>query len=291
MILSMTGYGKGIVESKTYTIEAEIKSLNSRYFELSIRLPKNIAYKEYEIREKIKKRITRGKVFISISINSDATQSAKMNVSKDGLKETLSIIKEIKKQAKLKDKLTLERILTFRDLFIKNEENNVEDNFEDLEKALNLAIDDFDRMKKQEGIELEKDLRKRLALIKESVEKVENGNQESVKAYFDKLKIKAKELTEDLLDNPDRLNMELALLSEKYDVTEECVRLRSHLKLFEDALDNSVEPGRKLNFISQEINREANTINSKSVTSEISHLGITIKEELEKIREQIQNIE
>ncbi len=291
MILSMTGYGKGIVESGNYTIEAEIKSLNSRYFELSIRLPKAIAYKEFEIREKIKKRISRGKVFVSINMNTDPSQIGKILVNKEGLKETVTIIKEIKKQAKLKDKITLERILSLKDLFLKNEENGSEENFEYLEKALFLAIDDFDKMKKQEGKELEKDLRKRLKLIKDSVTEVENRNPEAIKAYFEKLKQKARDLTADLLDNPDRLNMELALLSEKYDVTEECVRLRSHIKLFEDALDNADEPGRKLNFISQEINREANTINSKSVTSEISHLGIMIKEELEKIREQIQNIE
>ena len=291
MILSMTGYGKGIVETPSYTIEAEIKSLNSRYFELSIRVPRNLAHKEFEIREKIRKRISRGKVFFSVNLNSDYQQNGKMQLNKEGLKDTLAVLKEIKKETKLKDAITLERVLSLKDLFLKNEENGNEDNFEMVEKALNLAIDDFEKMKKKEGAELEKDLRKRLALIGNAVTEVENRNPEAVKAYFDKLKQKAKDLTADLLDNPDRLNTELALLSEKYDVTEECVRLRSHIKLFEDALDNAAEPGRKLNFISQEINREANTINSKSVSSDISHLGILIKEELEKIREQIQNIE
>ena len=291
MILSMTGYGKGIVETPSYTIEAEIKSLNSRYFELSIRVPRNLAHKEFEIREKIRKRISRGKVFFSVNLNSDYQQNGKMQLNKEGLKDTLAVLKEIKKETKLKDAITLERVLSLKDLFLKNEENGNEDNFEMVEKALNLAIDDFEKMKKKEGAELEKDLRKRLVLIGNAVTEVENRNPEAVKAYFDKLKQKAKDLTADLLDNPDRLNTELALLSEKYDVTEECVRLRSHIKLFEDALDNAAEPGRKLNFISQEINREANTINSKSVSSDISHLGILIKEELEKIREQIQNIE
>jgi len=287
----MTGYGKSVVESGNFSIEAEIKSLNSRYFELSIRLPRSIAYREFEIREKIKKRISRGKVFFSINMNSDSSQLSKIQLNKDGLKDALTVLKEIKKQTKSREKISLERILSLKELFLKNEENGVEDNFEDIEKALNLAIDEFEKMKRQEGKELEKDLRKRLALIKDAVTEIENKNPQSINAYFEKLKLKAGELTADLLDNPDRLNMELALLSEKYDVTEECVRLRSHLKLFEDAIDNSDEPGRKLNFISQEINREANTINSKSVASEISHLGIHIKEELEKIREQIQNIE
>lgn len=291
MILSMTGYGKGIVESGNYTIEAEIKSLNSRYFELSIRLPRSIAYREFEIREKIRKRINRGKVFFTVNINSDASQANKIQLSKEGLKETLAVIKEIKKQTRIKDKVSLDRVLQLKEMFLKNEENGNEDYFELVEKALNTAIDEFEKMKKQEGKELEKDLRKRLELIKNAVSEVENRNPDAIKAYFDKLKLRAKELTTDLIDNPDRLNMELALLSEKYDVTEECVRLRSHLKLFEDAMNNSDDAGRKLNFISQEINREANTINSKSVSSEISHLGIQIKEELEKIREQIQNIE
>ena len=246
MILSMTGYGKGIVESGNYTIEAEIKSLNSRYFELSIRLPRNIAYREFEIREKIRKRINRGKVFFTVNINSDSSQSGRIQLSKDGLKETIAVIKEIKKQAKIKDKVSLDRILELKEMFLKNEENGNEDYFELVEKALNTAIDEFEKMKKQEGKELEKDLRKRLDLIKSAVTEVENRNPEAIRAYFDKLKMRAKELTSDLIDNPDRLNMELALLSEKYDVTEECVRLRSHLKLFEDAMNNSDDAGRKI---------------------------------------------
>ena len=146
-------------------------------------------------------------------------------------------------------------------------------------------------MRDAEGTELEKDLRKRIELIEAALTKIENRSQQSVKEYFDKVVERAKSLVSEFTNNQDRLNMELALLAERSDVTEESVRLRSHVKMFLETLQKSEDAGRRLNFILQEMNREANTINSKSVSSEISHNGIIIKEEIEKIREQIQNIE
>jgi uncharacterized protein (TIGR00255 family) len=123
------------------------------------------------------------------------------------------------------------------------------------------------------------------------VDKIEELNKISVEEHFSKIKNRASQLYDEFIDNPDRMNTELALLSERYDVTEECVRLRSHNKMFLQSLKNSGEVGRKLNFISQEMNREINTINSKTISTEISQIGISVKEELEKIREQLQNIE
>jgi uncharacterized protein (TIGR00255 family) len=160
-----------------------------------------------------------------------------------------------------------------------------------VEKAIDAAVDSMNNMRETEGKELEKDVRKRLGMIEDSLNKIEGQKEDDLKTYFQKLKERASQLVVDLAENEQRLMMELALLAERYDVTEECVRLRSHIKMFNDTLDKSEDVGRKLNFILQEMNREANTINSKSVSSEISHAGISIKEEIEKIREQIQNIE
>jgi uncharacterized protein (TIGR00255 family) len=146
-------------------------------------------------------------------------------------------------------------------------------------------------MKKEEGSELDKDLRKRLKIIEEKITKIESEARNSVEEYFQKLKEKARQLFQDLDMYKDRLEMELALLAERAEITEECVRLRSHLKFFEQSLKTDEEPGRKLNFLCQEMNRESNTISSKTISTIITHETVLIKEEIEKIREQIQNIE
>ncbi len=146
-------------------------------------------------------------------------------------------------------------------------------------------------MRVEEGKQLVADLENIVNLIDKTVDEISEYAKNSVDEYFQKLKERAKELIEKFEDYDDRLKMELALLSEKYDVTEELVRLKSHISQFRQTLDRNVEVGKKLNFVVQEMNREANTINNKSVSLEISNLGIRIKEELEKIREQIQNIE
>ena len=169
--------------------------------------------------------------------------------------------------------------------------NKASEEFGLVVEAIDSAIDNLNTMREAEGRELEKDLWKRVQIIEDALNKIENVSDESVKTYFEKIKEKAKQLVAELSNNHDRLNMELALIAERADVTEECVRLRSHIKMFIDTVAKSEDAGRKLNFIVQEMNREANTINSKSVSSEISHNGISIKEEIEKIREQIQNIE
>jgi uncharacterized protein (TIGR00255 family) len=146
-------------------------------------------------------------------------------------------------------------------------------------------------MKKKEGEELAKDLKKRIKNIENKLAEIENESQASVEEYYSKLKEKVKLLISNITDYSDRLELELAIIAEKAEITEECVRLRSHLKFFIDSLDNDDEPGRKLNFLCQEMNREANTISSKTVSTAITHNTVLIREEIEKIREQIQNIE
>ncbi len=291
MISSMTGYGKSMVHEGELTVEAEIKSLNSRYLDLSLRLPKFLYNKEFEIREKIKNRIKRGKIYLNISIRKGDFEARFNEVDSDAVKFTVKILKDIRKAAGLKDKLKLTDVLQFQNMFFLEDDKQAGEEMPLIEKAISLAVDDMNNMKAAEGKELEKDIRKRISLIEEAVKKIESIKEESIISYFEKFRDKAKQLVGDLVNNEQRLITELALISERYDVTEECVRLKSHLKMFIDTIDNSEDAGRRLNFILQEMNREANTINSKSVSSEISHTGIFIKEEIEKIREQIQNIE
>jgi len=291
MISSMTGYGKAIVQRDDITVEAELKTLNSRYLDLSLRIPKFLMNKEFEIREKVKNRIKRGKVYLAVSIRKGEVEEKFNEIDPAGVKYALSLLKDIKKYAKLKGNLKLSDVLLFQNMLFKDDYEQAGEEFEIVVEAIDSAVNELNKMREAEGKELEKDLRKRVQIIDSALSKIENASDESIKAYFEKIKEKAKQLVADLSNNQDRLNMELALIAERADVTEECVRLRSHIKMFLDTVSKSEDAGRKLNFIIQEMNREANTINSKSVSSEISHNGISIKEEIEKIREQIQNIE
>ncbi len=291
MISSMTGYGKGIVRKNDITIEAEIKSLNSRYLDLSLRLPKFLMNKEFEVREKVKNRVKRGKVYLNVSVRKGDLEERFNEVDPAAVKFAVKTIKEIKKAAKITDKLKLNDLMLFQNMLFKDDNEQASEEFGLVAEAIDLSIDNLNEMRAAEGSQLEKELRKRVQIIETALNKIENVSDESVKEYFEKIKEKANQLVADLSNNQERLNMELALIAERADVTEECVRLRSHIKMFLETIEKSDDAGRKLNFIVQEMNREANTINSKSVSSEISHSGISIKEEIEKIREQIQNIE
>lgn len=287
----MTGFGKGTAAIGNLVAEAEIKSFNSRFLDFSIRIPKKIANKEFDIRNLIKQKIKRGKLNLTVQIKREGVDEDFVSLSSDNLNNTLSLIRQIKDTAKIKDDITLTHLLSFQHTFLNEEENNSEDEFKVASEAIILAIEELQKMRLEEGHELAEDLRLRVSNIESTALKIEKYSRESVNEYFHKLRERAKQLTNDIVEYEDRLNAELALLAEKYDVTEEFVRLKSHIKLFIDTLNNSDEAGRRLNFITQEMNREVNTINSKTVSKEIAHFGIDLKEEIEKIREQIQNIE
>jgi uncharacterized protein (TIGR00255 family) len=291
MLSSMTGYGKGIIQKDDFTIEAEIKSLNSRYLDLSLRVPKFLLNKEFEIREKIKNRVKRGKVYLSVTVRKGELEEKFNEIDPAAVQVAVNILKDIKKSAKITDKIKLSDILLFQNMLFKDDSAQASEEFDLVVNSIDSAIDELNKMREAEGFELEKDLNKRIALIENSLNEIEKSSGESIRVYFEKIKEKAQQLVADFSNNNDRLNMELALLAERCDVTEECVRLRSHIKMFLNTMEKSDDAGRRLNFILQEMNREANTINSKSIASQISHYGIFIKEEIEKIREQIQNIE
>ena len=291
MVSSMTGYGKGIVESGEFSIEVEIKSLNNRFLDISFRLPKSLTNKEFELREIIKKKVKRGKIFLSINISKSGNNHKNSTYDIDSIQRSMEALKKIKAAVKIKGRITLEELIAFQNSNFADSLLDVDKDWELIEKSVILALNDLEAMRAKEGAELSKDLISRVQIIDETVKKIEAVSKDSIKDYFNKLKDRAQDLINEFKDFNDRLEMELALLAEKYDITEECVRLNSHIKMFLETLNSSDEAGRKLNFICQEMNREVNTINSKSISTEISHHGILIKEELEKIREQIQNIE
>lgn len=291
MLHSMTGFGKSVIQKNGFSVETEIKSINNRYLDLSLRLPKAFYQFELDIREQIKKRISRGKLYVTITAKHEGVDDQLSDIDSNGLAATVKLLEKIKTTAGIREDIKLEHVLNYQSYFMNDTENAKEEEYKLIVLSINEALDSLEEMRKKEGTELTIDFEKRIQIIEENIESIEKLSSVSVKEYFEKLKDRAVKLASDLIDNQDRLMQELAFLSEKYDVTEECVRLRSHIKMFRDAINLKESSGRRLNFISQEMNREANTINSKSVSAEISTFGISIKEELEKIREQIQNIE
>ncbi len=291
MIKSMTGFGKGIAKEGDVVVEAEIKTYNNRFQDIFIKLPKSVSDREFEVREKIRKSIKRGKISLSVYLKRENSDNKPLFLDKQGLETVKSILDELKQISGVDENISIENYLEFQNIILTDSAFDKEKEFELVNQAIEEAIQNLIAMREQEGAELKKDMIERVNNIAKTIDEIKSAERESVETYFEKLKERARQLFEDLNENPDRLNMELSLLAERYDITEECVRMKSHIKLFFDALEKEDEAGRKLNFILQEMNREANTINSKTISSEISHKGIFIKEELEKIREQIQNIE
>jgi len=287
----MTGYGKGSISKNKTSAEAEVKSVNSRFFEVSLKLPSILFPYDYEIREFIKTKVQRGKVSVVIHFKKDGVENGFVSIDEKKLLNHLSLIKKIKKAAGIKGEITLEHLLGSKEIFTSQDAELSKAEFEIVKSALNKALDKLVIMKKKEGAELSRDLSARIENIISNVSAIETEFRKSINEYHDKLKQRIQELTGNAEINEDRLNIELALIADRADITEECVRLRSHLKFFKETLKNEKEPGKKLNFLCQEMNRETNTISSKSISTSIIHSSILIKEEIEKIREQIQNIE
>jgi uncharacterized protein (TIGR00255 family) len=287
----MTGFGKGSAGNSRISAEVEVKSVNSRYLDISLKLSSALSSKEYEIRELIRSKVKRGKLAVIVQIKTSGLVEGETALDKEKLKNFISLLKEIKKTAKLTDKIKLEHLISNRELFLSENTSFTEIEFEFVKKALSDSLDQLIEMKKNEGKELARDLRKRIEIISDKIEAVQKESLASVTEYFEKLKEKMKLLVQDIIPYNDRLELELAVIAERAEITEECVRLKSHLKFFLDSIDKGEEPGRKMNFLCQEMNREANTISSKSISTDITHNIVFVKEEIEKIREQIQNIE
>lgn len=291
MLKSMTGFGKASAENERISVDIELKSVNSRFLDTFFRLPNFLSLREFELKDVIKNKIKRGKINITLQVNFKDPKDSPWGINTEKLNDFLLTIKNIKKQSNINEELRLNHLLSNKDLFSGNKIEISEEDFEFIKDALNKSINELDIMKINEGSELSKDLRKRTKEIETKVDEIKTNSRDSVEENHSLFKERIKKLIDDVNINEERLETELAILADKADITEECVRLKSHLKFFNDSLNTEESNGRRLNFLCQEINREANTIASKTLSSEISHKSIFIKEEIEKIREQIQNIE
>lgn len=293
MVISMTGFGRGEATENGITATVEIKSLNSRYLDMSIRLPQRLQDKELQIKEQVQNTVSRGKLNITVHVAESDTGSPDIAIDKEKVKGYSDILNEVRDLAGISEPVRLRDITQFNDVFINKEddEDTLQMKWDVARKAMDEALQALVKMRTQEGDQLKNDLIERIETIDKNVEIVREASVNRASDVRDKLRERISNLIEDDKIDEDRLEMEIAVLADKMDVTEEIVRLQSHLKFFLEAIDQPEPAGRRLNFLTQEINRELNTIGSKANDSDIGRNVVTSKEALEQIREQVQNVE
>ena len=292
MICSMTGYGAGEADLSGVRTAVELRSVNGRFCDITVRLPRTLGSLEGRVRALVQEHVTRGNVSVSIRCDEVDTGAPAMRVDVEAARRYCESLRQLKEQLGVPGDVTLEMVAACPGLLTpENEEVDPAESWNGIETAVAKALSAFTEMKRVEGKALETDLRNRIEVILAILGGIEDRAPERVSEVRERLNDRLSDLLEERQVDPQRVAMEITLFAERSDVTEECVRLRAHCDAFLEALTAEGSPGRRLNFLIQEMNREINTIGSKGNDTVISHSVIEAKEELEKVREQVQNIE
>lgn len=292
MIKSMTGYGKSEQTIDSLNVTVEIKSVNHRYFEFSARVPREYGFLEEKLKKYCNSLITRGKVECYVSVEDLEEREMEVNVNETLAAGYVKALKELSERFGLKDDISAVTLSRYPDVITLHKASEDEERIWNAVKTVaETAVSKFIEMRETEGSKLRGDILSRADYIIECVEFIEGRSPETVREYNEKLKQRMKELLGDATVDEQRLLNEAAIYADKIAVDEETVRLRSHISQLREFMNSSEAIGRKLDFLVQEINREANTIGSKAQDVDIAKKVIAIKAEVEKIREQVQNIE
>jgi len=292
MIKSMTGYGRGECQEEQKRIEAEIRSFNHRYLDVSLRLPRKLNPLEGQVRNLIKQRISRGRLEIAVQLDDSSVSEQKLEIDLSLAKDIHSALTSLQEYLHIPGEIRLETLTNFRDLFVRKEmEIDLEKEWTSLQTALENALTNLEQMRENEGLNLRNDFLARLKTVEDLANQIVAKAPLTLQGCRDRLAERVAELSGGVEIDPSRLAQEVAFLAERSDITEELVRIKSHLNQFRELLERPESLGRKMEFLLQEFNREANTIGSKANDASISHLTVEIKSELEKMREQIQNVE
>lgn len=293
MIKSMTAYGRGEYESGDTLFTAEIKSLNNRYRDIILRIPKNLQPLEKELKAIVGSRIKRGRVEVSIQTQNTGEETPyALELNVPLVNAYFKIFNQLGEQFGLDKKIQIESLCQMSDVILfRPQEADMEKVEPGFHEVLSQALDSLDTMRIKEGEAIEADFLKRLELLDRYVSEVEKRAPDLVEQYRSRLKDKICRMLEDVAIDESRLAQEAAFLAERSDITEEIVRIRSHLKQFHGYLSMDEALGRRLDFLIQEINREVNTLGTKASDPSISRVVVEMKAELEKLREQVQNVE
>ena len=292
MIKSMTGYGKSEQTIDSLNVTVEIKSVNHRYFEFSARVPREYGFLEEKLKKYCNSLITRGKVECYVSVEDLEEREMEVNVNETLAAGYVKALKELSERFGLKDDISAVTLSRYPDVITLHKASEDEERiWKAVKTVAETAVSKFIEMRETEGSKLRGDILSRADYIIECVEFIEGRSPETVREYNEKLKQRMKELLGDAAVDEQRLLNEAAIYADKIAVDEETVRLRSHISQLREFMNSSEAIGRKLDFLVQEINREANTIGSKAQDVDIAKKVIAIKAEVEKIREQVQNIE
>lgn len=289
---SMTALSTATLSEQGIRVMVEIRTVNGRYLEISCRLPKQLSHKEIELRELVRSAIGRGTVQVTIKTDSDAPLASALSLER--IEAYWQQLEKLRKKLKITTPLGIGDLLRIPDIFVTDDAallEVAEKEWKVVIKAVRAALASLDTMRKNEGKELAKDIRNRIKTIEERLDRIEERSMQRVPEERERLRARIAQLFESDEIDEQRLQLEILLLADKLDCSEEIVRLRSHIKFFIEALKSTEPIGRQLNFLLQEMHREINTIGSKANDAEISQLVVSVKEELERIREQVQNIE
>jgi len=287
---SMTGYGKSEVETKYGKLVVETRSENHRFLDIKFQLPDSTLSIENQLSETVKNSILRGKIRVTVSLESPKNNSSSINL--ELAKKTKKNIDLLKKELGIKEETRLEHFLMIREIFAGDTKQSLsKEEIAVIDKTVSEAIKKLDQSRSSEGRKLGKDIRQRLKTIEKLTVTIKSKRKDFIKNTSLKLQERIEKLLEDTKIDEERLYQETAYLAERSDITEELVRLKAHISKFRETCGKNGSIGKELDFLLQEMNREAGTISAKSKDAEISHCIIDLRSEMEKIREQVQNIE
>ncbi len=293
MISSMTGFGLGQVCSDGISLTVECKSVNNRYLDFSFRLPKILRQKELMLKEQVQSKVERGSFSLQVTVDADKTGQTEYAVDHDAAKGYKKLLEELREVAEIEEPVTIKDLMEFEAIFVSppQEKKTIDLIWHLTQQATDDALFQLNTMRRQEGKQLQQDLYDRIEHIEQMMKSIQEITKNRAEQVRQQLLERINNLMEETKLDEERLEMEVAILVDKIDITEEIVRLQSHIKFFKEALEAENTVGRRLKFLCQEMNREVNTMGSKSNHARISQLVVQSKESLEQIREQVLNIE
>lgn len=292
MLKSMTGFGRAKHEDNSREYIIDIKSVNNRYSDISIKMPRSISFLEEKVKQKVANAISRGKIEVFITFNNYSDKGKNIRINSELAKKYINEIKQLADDTNSTQLINIQDILKLPDVLnIQIDDEAEETIWSELEIALTEALNKFISMREKEGTKIREDLENRISLIERNVYNVANISDTLVQEYIVKLEKRINEILKNNIVDESRLAQEVVIYSDKCSIEEELTRLKSHIIQFRDLLNSNNANGKKIDFLIQEMNRETNTIGSKANNLQITNYVIEIKTELENIREQIQNVE